>query len=96
MLTLLATATTTVDRLREISLGFWATIGGAILVLVVVVLALRKLAGMNRVVVGVVTFVVVTVFGFNWVYERNEPGWATPAVSFLADFLPSKGHLARG
>lgn len=95
MSALLATVTT-LDRLREIPMGFWATFGGAILVLVVAVMVLRKLAGMNKVIMGVLAFVVVTVFGFSWIYERNEPGWATPTVSFLADFLPSKGHLNRG
>ena len=95
MLALLATVTT-IDRLREIPMGFWATIGVAVLVLVVAVMVLRKLAGMNKVIMGVIALIVVTVFGFNWIYERNEPGWATPTVSFLAGFLPSKGHLNRG
>lgn len=66
------------------------------MVLVVALILLRRLVRMNRLIVGVVTFVVVSIFGFNWIYERNEPGWATPAVSFLAGFLPSKGHLNRG
>ena len=29
--------------------------------------------------------------GFNWIYERNEPAWATPTVTWLGGFFPGKG-----
>jgi len=28
-----------------------------------------------------------------WVHNRNEPGFMTPAVEAVADFLPKKGEL---
>jgi hypothetical protein len=34
------------------------------------------------------------VVGFQWIYERNEPKWATPVVEKLANFFPSKGQYA--
>ena len=46
---------------------------------------------MNKAVLGAIFFVVVTVMGFNWIYERNEPSWATPVVEVFAGFFPSKG-----
>ncbi len=89
-------ALTTLERLREIPTSFWVGMGGAIGILILVVLAIRKLAGMNKVMVAMVALIAFSVFGFNWIYERNEPSWATPAVSFLAGFFPTKGALDRG
>ncbi|MCW5549526.1 MAG: hypothetical protein KIT44_11240, partial [Opitutaceae bacterium] len=52
---------------------------------------LKKIAGMNKAILGAIVFVLVTVIGFQWIYERNEPAWATPVVEKLANFFPSKG-----
>lgn len=79
------------EKLRAIPADFWLRLGLAVLALVVLVALVSHVAKMNRVVVGVVAFVAVTVVGFNWIYERNEPSWATPAVGFFATFLPTKG-----
>lgn len=87
---LLAAATTTADRLRQIPTEFWLKAGGAVLGLILLIVVLRKLAKVNKVVLGAIVFIVLTVVGFNWIYERNEPAWATPVVSWLAEFLPSK------
>lgn len=70
---------------------FWIKMGIAVVALVVLVIVLRKVAKMNKVLLGVIVFIVVTVVGFNWIYERNEPEWATPAVNWLAGFFPTKG-----
>ncbi len=90
-----AAATTTpptaVDRLREIPLEFWVRIAIGLAVIAGVVIVLRKVAKMNKVVLGAVVFIALTMIGFNWIYERNEPAWATPAVQWLAGFFPSKG-----
>ena len=32
----------------------------------------------------------VSVIGFNWNYERNEPKWMTPIVEKIAPFFPAK------
>jgi hypothetical protein len=89
-------AATTIERLHEIPSGFWMALGAGVLLLVLSVMAVRKLAKMNKVILGFLACIAASFFGFNWIYERNEPGWATPAVSFLAGFFPSKGHLDRG
>jgi apolipoprotein N-acyltransferase len=82
---------TTLDKLRAIPPDFWWRLLLAIVVLVLLVVFLRKVAKMNKVVLAAVTFIMVTVVGFNWIYERSEPPWATPVVNFMAGFLPSKG-----
>jgi len=86
-----ATPVTTLDKLKAIPPEFWTRLGLAVLVIIAFVFVLRKVAKMNKVVLTIVTFIIVTVVGFNWVYERNEPGWATPAVAFLAGWFPTKG-----
>ena len=78
-------------KLEGIPREFWLKIGIAVLVLVGLVVAARKLAHVNKVVLAVILVIVFSTVGFNWIYQRNEPAWATPVVSKLADFFPSKG-----
>jgi hypothetical protein len=89
-----ATAATSAEKLRQIPNEFWIRMGLAVLVLVVTVVLLRKLAKVNKVVLAVVVLMGLSFVGFSWIYERDEPKWATPAVSWLAGFFPSKGRLS--
>ena len=91
---LLAAATTTADKLRDIPVDFWLKALLAIAAFVVAILVLRKVAQVNKVVLAVVAVFVVTMVGFNWIFERNEPAWATPAVSWIGGFFPSKGSYS--
>ena len=89
------TTVSTADRLRQIPPEFWLRMLMAVGILIAVVLVLRKVAKVNKVVLAVVVGIAGTVIGFNWIYERNEPVWATPVVRWMAEFLPSKctvGH----
>jgi len=91
---LLAAATVSiVDRLRQIPTEFWINMAIGIFLVVLIVIVLRKVAQINKVVLGVGVFLVVTIVGFNWIYERNEPKWATPAVHWIGAFFPSKGTV---
>jgi uncharacterized membrane protein HdeD (DUF308 family) len=90
-----AKAVTTLDKLKEIPPDFWLRLGFAVLVIIGTVFFLRKVAKMNKVVLTVVVGLIVVIGGFNWIYERNEPAWATSTVSFLAGFLPTKGPPAK-
>ncbi len=76
--------------LRDLPIDFWLRLGVGIIGLIIAVTVARKLAQTNKIVLGVVIFVAATILGFNWIYERNEPSWATPAVQWLAEFLPKK------
>ena len=81
---------------RTIPPNFWIGIGVAVLALIVAVIVLRKLAKANKVIVTIVALVVLSVVGFNWIYERNEPSWATPVVQWLAEYFPTKGAIKAG
>lgn len=81
----------TLDKLKAIPPDFWMRLGFAVLALVALVIFLRKVAKMNKVLLAAVVFFAATIVGFNWIYERNEPAWATPIVAFLSGFFPSKG-----
>ncbi len=83
-------AVTALDKLQSVPPVFWLKVLLIIAGFVAAVIALRKLAGMNRVVLGVIVFVIVAVVGFSWIYERNEPAFMTPAINKVAPFFPSK------
>ena len=82
------------DRLREIPTEFWVKLGLGILAIIVAVVVLRKIAKINKVVLGMIVVLALSFIGFNWIYERNEPGWATPVVNWLAEYFPTKGKIA--
>lgn len=89
-------AVTTAEKLQKIPVAFWINLALAVLIIIAVVIVLRKLAGANKVVLGVLSLIFVSVIGFNWVYERNEPKFLTPIVDKLAGFFPSKaGYKAK-
>jgi hypothetical protein len=89
-----ATATaTSAGKLRQIPQEFWIRMALAVLVVVATIIVLRKLAKVNKVVLSVVVLMGLSFVGFSWIYERNEPSWATPAVSWLSGFFPNKAKL---
>lgn len=81
------------DTLREIPTEFWWKMGLGIGGVIAAVIILRKVLKMNKVMLIVGGLLAATIIGFNWIYERNEPGWATPAVQWLAGFFPTKGKV---
>lgn len=91
LLAAVSTNPSALEKLRDVPPAFWLKLGLAILAVIVVIIALRKLAQVNKVVLVAVLVVVGSAIGFNWIYERNEPAWATPVVEKLAEFFPSKG-----
>lgn len=96
MFVLVATTTlSTAVRLRQIPAEFWMRSAAAILVVIATVVVLRRVAKVNKVVLTVVVGLFASIVGFNWIYERNEPPWATPVVRWLATFLPTKGTVGQ-
>lgn len=89
----LAAATSTLDRLQKVPASAWWRIAAAVGGLALLVIVLRKILKINKVVLGIVVLLVVTTIGFNWIYERNEPSWASPVVEWLATFLPTKNSM---
>ena len=78
------------DRMRQIPTEFWSKVGLGILIVVAAVIVLRKVAKVNPVVLSIGLLIAGTTIGFNWIHERNEPKWATPAVQIIAGFFPGK------
>jgi glucan phosphoethanolaminetransferase (alkaline phosphatase superfamily) len=84
-------AVTALEKIKTLPPGVWVKIGIAIAALLVAVFVLRKVMRMNKVIAGVVVFVVCSVVFFSWVYNRNEPKFLTPLMDRLAPFFPSAG-----
>lgn len=84
-------AVSAIDTLKTLPPDTWMKIGIAVASLIIAVVVLRKLAGVNKIIMGVAIFVVVTVVFFSWIYNRNEPKFMTPIVEKLAPFFPAAG-----
>ncbi len=72
----------------------WLKIGIGVAAVVIAMFVFRRIMKLNKVIAGVVVFVVVTVVFFSWVYNRNEPKFLTPIVERIAPFFPSAGAYA--
>ena len=92
---MLLLAATALEKLHNVPSKVWINFGIGVLVFVVVVIVLRKAAQMNKVLLGAIIFVVLTIVGFNWVYSRNEPQFLTPFVEKIAPFFPSSASKAK-
>ena len=84
-------AVTALEQMKTLPPSVWLKIGIVLGGFVVAVLVMRKVLKMNKVIAGVIVFVVCTVVFFSWVYNRNEPKFLTPLVNRIAPFFPSAG-----
>ncbi|MBL9202402.1 MAG: hypothetical protein JNL39_17965 [Opitutaceae bacterium] len=80
------------DRLLEVPVELWIKVGVGLLALIAAVLVIRTAAKFSKFILGLIILLVLSFIGFNWVYERDEPAWATPFIAWIAEFLPSKGR----
>ncbi len=87
-------AVTAVEKLKNQKPEVWFKVGIAVLAVLVVVFIVRRILQMNKVIAGVLIFVVGAVVFFSWVYNRNEPKFLTPIVRAVAPFFPSAGAYA--
>jgi len=88
---MLLLAVSALEKAQSMKPEVWLKIGIAILAFVVLVILYRRIMKMNKVVAGVVIFIVCTVVFFSWVYNRNEPKFLTPVIEKVAPFFPSAG-----
>ena len=88
---MLLLAVTAVEKLKTLKPEVWLKIGIAVGGFVLAILLWRRIMQMNKIVAGVIVFVVCTVVFFSWVYNRNEPRFLTPIVNKIAPFFPSAG-----
>ncbi|HVU18008.1 MAG TPA: hypothetical protein VHD32_13865 [Candidatus Didemnitutus sp.] len=84
-------AASALETVKQLPPSTWVKIGIALATVVIAVILLRKIASTNKIVLGVVVFVVGTVVFFSWVYNRNEPRFLTPIIDRIAPFFPSAG-----
>ncbi len=87
-------AVTALEKLKNQPLEIWLKVGIAVLAVLVVVFVVPRILQMNKVIAGVLIFVVGAVVFFSWVYNRNEPKFLTPIVRLVAPFFPSAGAYA--
>jgi hypothetical protein len=83
-------AASTLDKLETIPRSVWLKLGALILGVIIVIVVLRKVAKMNKLILTLIVLFALTVVGFNWIYERNEPAFLTPVVEKIAPFFPTK------
>jgi glucan phosphoethanolaminetransferase (alkaline phosphatase superfamily) len=88
---MLLIAASALEKMQTLKPEVWLKIGIAVVAFVAAILILRRVMRMNKVIAGVVAFVVITVVFFSWVYNRNEPKFLTPIVEKIAPFFPSAG-----
>jgi Na+/proline symporter len=91
---MLLIAATALEKLQTLKPDVWMKIGIAVGGFIVAILLWRRIMKMNKIIAGVIVFVVTTVVFFSWVYNRNEPKFLTPVVEKIAPFFPSAGSYS--
>lgn len=91
---MLLLAVTALEKLQTLKPDVWLKIGVGIGGFILAILLWRRVMKMNKIIAGVIVFVVVTVVFFSWVYNRNEPKFMTPLVEKIAPFFPSAGSYS--
>ena len=88
---MLLLAVTALEKLKTLPPDVWLKIGIGVAVFVAAIFLFKKVMKMNKIIGGIIAFVVCTVVFFSWVYNRNEPKFLTPIVEKIAPFFPSAG-----
>ena len=91
---MLLLAVTAIEKAQSMKPEVWLKVGIAIAAFVLVVFLFRRIMRMNKIIAGVIVFVVFTVVFFSWVYNRNEPKFLTPIVEKIAPFFPTAGSYS--
>ncbi len=91
---MLLLAVTALEKLQTLPPDVWLKIGIVVGGFIITILVFRRVMKMNKIIAGVIIFVVVTVVFFSWVYNRNEPKFLTPLVERVAPFFPSAGSYS--
>jgi uncharacterized membrane protein YqjE len=91
---MLPLAVTALEKAQSLKPEVWLKVGIAIAAFVLVVFLFRRIMRVNKIIAGVIIFVVFTVVFFSWVYNRNEPKFLTPIVEKIAPFFPTAGSYS--
>ena len=88
---MLLLAVTAVEKLKTLPPDVWLKIGIGVAVFIAAIFLFRKVMKMNKIIGGIIAFVVCSVVFFSWVYNRNEPKFLTPIIEKIAPFFPCAG-----
>ncbi|MCC6416176.1 MAG: hypothetical protein IT582_09730 [Opitutaceae bacterium] len=88
-------ALTTLEKLERVPVEFWLKMVMIVAIFAFSIVLIRGISQVNKVVLTILVFLIITGLGFHWVYERNEPKFMTPAVEAIAPFFPSKSMNKR-
>lgn len=91
---LILAAATTMEKIQGIPASTWLKAAGLLVAFIAAIVILRKVANMNKLVLSAIALVVLSVVGFSWVYNRNEPAFMTPIIDKVAPFFPAKGSYS--
>lgn len=83
-------AASALEKAAQLPKSFWVNLIMAIGGFIVVVLLVRHAARMNRFVLGMIVFLLLSVVGFQWIFERNEPQFLSPYIDKIAPFFPKR------
>jgi len=86
---MLLLAATALEKMQAVPMKVWINVALFLLIFVVALFIIRKAAEMNKVLLAVIIFVVMSIVGFNWIYSRNEPKFLTPIIDPIAKFFPT-------
>jgi len=84
-------AVSAVEQMKTLPSDVWLKIGIVIAAVLIAIMVFRHVMKMNKIIAGIIMFVVGTVVFFSWVYNRNEPKFLTPIVERIAPFFPTAG-----
>ncbi|OIR06441.1 hypothetical protein GALL_113560 [mine drainage metagenome] len=84
-------ASASIDKLRQVPMSFWFNVAIVIVGFVGGIWILRRIREMNKIILMILICLFLSMVGFNWIYQRNEPHFLTPLIDRIAPFFPSKG-----
>lgn len=76
------------DKLRRVPKQTWLNIAFFVVIVIVSIRTWKALKKMNELAPYIALVVMVSIVFLFWVYNRTEPGFLSPFVDFLSDFLP--------
>jgi hypothetical protein len=77
------------QKLRNLPVKTLVYFGLVILALIVVIVVIKRVAGVNRIMLLLVGGAALIVLALTWVYNRSEPKFLSPVVDKIAPFFPS-------
>lgn len=83
-------AASALEKAAQLPKSFWVNVVMAIAGLIIGVLLFQHAARMSKLSLSLIIFLLITVVGFQWIFERNEPRFLSPTIDQIAPYFPSK------